>query len=181
MTDKELSLYEPNGNESVHIPLDCFKESERHYGTVKNSNRLSDLEIITGLNINTHRMTAVTACVDNYTNLISGIMTTYGTWDSTGDNLSDEIRLNIIGNMSGIYEFDNDNDAGLSTDQQKASFEKLWWKEAEPDAEEFFKAKKARDSPDWDTNVTDAWKLADVDRNNLLELKEFTQFYDYVW
>jgi len=102
-------------------------------------------------------MTAVTACTNNYTELMSGIAVTYGVWDAGKLNVSDEVRLNIIGNMSGLYEFEQNDSLGLS-DQIRESFEKLWWKEAEPDAEEYFKAKKDRDTADWSSKVSELWK-----------------------
>lgn len=100
----------------------------------------------------------------------------YGIWDSEGETLSDEIRLNIIGNMSGSYEFGLENDAGL-TDQAEKSLEKLWWKEAEPDAEDYFLNKRARDE-DWSGLVSSLWKRSDTDRNGSLTLAEFGNFFD---
>lgn len=145
-----------------------------------------------------HRMTAVTACVNNYTNLISGITTTYGTWTGSGKEAADatydedgkvvtravtadpyivknEVRLNIYGNMSGIFDYDSTDPLKLKG-QQKESFEKLWWKEAEPDNEEYFKAKQDRDGG-WKNEVSRLWTLADGDRNKKLELIEFKRFY----
>merc|ERR1719491_2874979 len=122
-------------------------------------------------------MTAVTACVNNYTNLISGITTTYGTWTGSGKEAADatydedgkvvdravtadpyivknEVRLNIYGNMSGIFDYDSTDPLKLKG-QQKESFEKLWWK----------------------NEVSRLWTLADGDRNKKLELIEFKRFY----
>ena len=45
-------------------------------------------------------------------------------------------RGNIIGTLSGIYEFDKSDPLGLSG-QQRKSFEKLWYNRANPDDEDF--------------------------------------------
>ena len=62
--------------QQVHIPFDCYKESERVYGK-KQGNRKSDIDLISGLDAGFSRLTTLTACIDNDTNLISGVTTSY--------------------------------------------------------------------------------------------------------
>ena len=77
-----LFAHEAQAQRVNHIPLDCYAEGERVYGK-KQGNRLSDLDLISGLDANSHRLTSLTACIDNYTNLISGVTTNYGIWSGT--------------------------------------------------------------------------------------------------
>ena len=160
----------------VHIPLDCYSESERVFGS-KQGTRISDLNILSGLDALNSQLISVTACVDNNTNLISGITTNYGVWN--GNEPTDIKRMNIIGNMSGLHKFNIDN-AGL-TGQQYKSFEKLWWKTASPDDEEYMRnvtdGGASGIESGTDGLVADRFKRADVDRSGALNLKEFEMFW----
>lgn len=140
------------------------------------------MNIISGLDALNSQLISVTACVDNHTNLISGITTNYGVWN--GDEPTDIKRMNILGNMSGLHKFNIDN-AGL-TGQQYKSFEKLWWKTASPDDEEYMRnvtdgGASGLELPLFPNGsngvVSDMFKRADVDRSGALNLKEFEQFW----
>jgi hypothetical protein len=51
------------------------------------------------------------------TRLISGITTTWGTWDSVNNQWSGVQKMNTIGNMSGLQDFDDEaaaSEAGVS-------------------------------------------------------------------
>lgn len=93
----------------MHIPFDCYTESERVYGK-KQGNRKSDIDLISGLDAGSSRLTTLTACIDNDSNLISGVTTSYDLGKPDFDRvLGAEYspkRMNIIGSLSGIHEFD---------------------------------------------------------------------------
>lgn len=89
-----------------HIPYDCYKESNRIYGNDEGT-KVSDINLISGLNINNARLTAIAACTDMNTRLISGITSTWGVWDSVNNQWSDVKAMNTIGYMSGLQEFDD--------------------------------------------------------------------------
>ena len=88
------------------IPYDCYHESELSYGQ-KAGDRVSDLDLITGLDIHNDKLTAISACTDMSTFLITGIVTTWGTWDSSASQWTNVKRLNQLGRMSGLGDFDD--------------------------------------------------------------------------
>ena len=64
-----------------HIPYDCYTESSRIYGDNQGKD-ISDLDLISGLDIKESRLVAIAACTDMSTRLISGVKTTWGVWDA---------------------------------------------------------------------------------------------------
>ena len=121
----------------TYIPYDCYKESDKMYGDTVGE-KVSDMEAMTGLDAYRHRMIAITGCVDQRTTLISGLTTVWGQWDGVG--WTDMQRLNVIGRLSGLYEFD-DNGAlaeygAPSLDEgQLLAMQHYWYQEASPDQE----------------------------------------------
>ncbi len=122
----------------TYIPYDCYRESDKLYGD-KTDAKVSDMEAMTGLDAYRHRIIAITGCVDSRTTLISGLTTVWGMWDG-GSSYTDVQRLNVVGRLSGLYEFP-DNDAlsneGLSSldDGQLLALQHYWYQEASPDQE----------------------------------------------
>lgn len=68
---------------------------------------MSDIELISGLDIENSRLVAIAACTDLKTQLISGVVTTWGVWDADNNQWSDVKAMNTIGKMSGLQEFDD--------------------------------------------------------------------------
>lgn len=78
------------------------------------------MDLITGLDINTDQLIAISACTDMDTYLITGVVTMWGTWDpAAGDpNLAppydqapgDWVNIkgmNVIGQMAGLSQVDD--------------------------------------------------------------------------
>lgn len=61
----------------TYIPYDCYHESARVYGS-ETANKVSDMDVMTGLDAYAHRVSGITACINLDTNLISGVTTTFG-------------------------------------------------------------------------------------------------------
>ena len=115
--------------------------------------------------------------MDQSTNLISGVTSEYTVWAKDSDNdgemtkQTDVKRLNIVGGLSGSYEWSQKDSL---KGQQAASFEKLWWKRAQPDDEDFSMLKRQDNYTD---NLKDNFEKADTDRNDKLDLAEFERFF----
>ena len=117
---------------SDFIPYDCFRETF-NYGE-KAGSKVSDRDLISGLSLASSRMAYISACTSLDTRLITGIVTVWGTWNSgtaSWDNLQ---TMNVVGNMSGLQEFD-DNAAIRSfadpsftlTREQDIALMELWY------------------------------------------------------
>lgn len=91
-------------DEPVHIPYDCYTESYRNYGKPEGT-KVSDKDLISGLDIRRSKLTAIAACTDMKTRLISGVTTTWGIW--SGNQWTGVKAMNTIGYMSGLQEFDD--------------------------------------------------------------------------
>lgn len=68
---------------------------------------MSDVNLISGLDICTSKLTAISACTDMDTSLITGVVSTWGTWDYPTGKYLEVKRMNRVGNMAGIAEFDD--------------------------------------------------------------------------
>ena len=64
-------------DQEIYIPYDCYNESARVYGGTS-ANKVSDYDIMTGLDAYAHRVSGITACVNTATNLISGVTAHFG-------------------------------------------------------------------------------------------------------
>ena len=93
-------------NWETYIPYDCFSESEFSFGN-KDGTLVSDYTTMLGLDAANHQLIGITGCKDTVTNKITGLTTRWGKWNS--GVVSDEVRLNIVGRLSGLYEFDDDS------------------------------------------------------------------------
>lgn len=98
----------------TYIPYDCYHESARVYGT-RTDKKVSDMDIMTGLDAYAHRVSGITACLDLETNLISGVTTTFGKINEADLTYTDVKRLNLLGNMSGLYHYDDNAVIGSIT------------------------------------------------------------------
>jgi len=130
----------------TYIPYDCYQESDKLYGDSTEKTKISDMEAMTGLDAYGHRLAAISACIDRHTTLISGITTVWGIWDGTA--WTDLQRLNIIGRLSGLYEFpDNDvlSEYGLPflEEGQQLALAHYWYQEASPDQEQLYLIRKS--------------------------------------
>jgi len=72
------------------------------------------------------------------TNLLSGVFSVWGEWNEETDEWDNMQRLNSMGKMSGLVEFDDNSalqDAGLSglQDGQDVALQRYWFQEASPD------------------------------------------------
>ena len=102
---------------------------------------VSDKSVITGLSLENAKLVGITGCVDTATDRVTGLTTIWGEWDgSKYDNVQ---RLNVIGRLSGISEYDNSDalaQAGLSdlsTDQDLA-LQRFWFYEASPENKQLY-------------------------------------------
>ena len=117
-----------NQNYTTYIPFDCYREDGVVYGNPA-GNKVSDYVTMTGLDAYAHKLVGVTACKDNNTGLISGITTTWAKW-SNGSQ-TDIKRLNIIGKLSGLYDFEDDSSAAIN-ETADYILQQYWFQEASP-------------------------------------------------
>lgn len=89
-----------------HVTWDCYQETAETYGNPA-GNKVSDKNNIAGLDIQNSKLTAISACTELSTGLISGITTTWGIWDSATSAWTNVKRMNKIGKMSGVQEFND--------------------------------------------------------------------------
>ena len=129
----------------TYIHFDCYKESDKIYGDITQQ-KVSDLQTMTGLDAYRHRMIAITGCVDQKTTLISGLTTVWGKWDGVGWTYMQ--RLNVVGRLAGLYEFDDNGalgEAGLPTlkEGQELALQRYWYQEASGDQEQLYLIRKS--------------------------------------
>ena len=121
---------------AAHIPWDCYTEAPRIYGDPKGT-KVSDKDLISGLDIRNSRLTAVSACTDMQTRLISGVTTTWGIWDSVNNRWTGVKAMNTAGYMSGLQEFNDVGAAaavGISLSQDADwALQQYWYQEASPE------------------------------------------------
>lgn len=68
----------------TYIPYDCYSEAGRYFGQ-KTDNKVSDMDIMTGLDAYAHRLVGMTLCLSMETNLISGVTTKWAKIDESGN------------------------------------------------------------------------------------------------
>ena len=140
---------------------------------------------MTGLDINNHRVSSITACYDVRTRLITGITTVYAKY--TGQTTSNEAtRMNLLGRMSGLTEFDDSANSGgyaLTADQELA-FEQYWYQEASTNNKEFYRLGTALGSAvgsgPWTAERQPIFDAADLNRDGSLTYDEAQDFYKNV-
>ena len=163
-----LTAAQVMAQDEAFIPFDCYTESNRRYGNA-NGTKITDKDLISGLDINDARLVAIAACSDMNTKLISGITTTWGVWDSELNQWSNVKAMNTIGFMSGLQEFDDisaASAAGVSLNQDADwALQQYWYQEASPDQKQFY-MDRAADSINATARTTERQNLfnaADVD------------------
>jgi len=77
------------------------------------------------------------------TRLISGVTTTWGLWDSSGDGRWTGVKsMNTVGYMSGLQEFNDFGAAaavGISLSQDADwALQQYWYQEASPEQKAFY-------------------------------------------
>ena len=108
-------------------------ETDYIHGNESNS-KVSDLLTMTGLDARNHDLVQVTACVNQSTGLLSGVTTSWAKW--SGGVQTDVKRLNIIGQMSGLYHF---NDSVSVSEEADYTLQEYWFQEASPVQEEWYR------------------------------------------
>ena len=88
------------------IPYDCFQEGQQLHGN-SSGTKISDKALVSGLDMQNTKLKSISACRNLSTQLISGVVTTWGTWDSNTSTWNDIKRMNIIGSLSGLQKFDD--------------------------------------------------------------------------
>ena len=86
-----------------YIPFDCYQNSEKAYGINKGEVE-SDKDVVSGLHPTDHRLVQISYCIDNLSQTFTGVTTTWAIWE--GDEWEDVKRLDIIGSLSALYDFD---------------------------------------------------------------------------
>ena len=143
------------------------------------------MDLITGLDINTDQLIAISACTDMDTYLITGVVTMWGTWDaSAGDpNLAppydqapgDWVNIkgmNVIGQMAGLSQVDDNailRDAGLGSlnEAQDEAMLNYWYQEASPTQRQWYLDQQIA----YDNDNSTGWKSAGwtTTRSNLFD------------
>lgn len=171
-------------NQQVHIPYDCYSKSDRIYGQ-QNGDHIDDMTVMTGLDALNHRLSAVTACRDLNTKLLSGITTIWSQFDAAG-NASNTVRLNLIGQLSEYYHYNEAAALGALgvggiVEANPFQFQAYWFQESAPDKEQFYK-QRAFDNAintnlrDWNTIREAHFNDADFDGNGSLNQDEAREF-----
>lgn len=62
-----------------HIPFDCFQETQKAFGNEEGS-RVSDIDLMSGLDPNSHQLISISGCYDPNQQVITGVVSTYGKW-----------------------------------------------------------------------------------------------------
>ena len=119
------------------IPYNCYRESREIFGT-DHGVKVTDILDMTGLSAYNHQLSAISTCTDTHIGLITGIVTVWGIWDEVASVWTNQLRLNSIGRMSGLYEFNDQaalEDAGLEPikEGQDQALQMYWFQEASPD------------------------------------------------
>jgi len=117
--------------------------------------------------------------------LIQGIATIWGHWDDKTRTWSNEKRLNTIGRMSGLVEFDNNkalSAAGLPALQpgQAQAMQRLWFQDASIDQWENFElvdGLKQLSDPNYLKVRQDLFKSVDFDNDDMLDMDEARFFF----
>ena len=143
------------------------------------------MEAMTGLDAYGHRLAAITGCVDRHNELISGLTTVWGIWDSDREEWTDMQRLNIIGRLSGLYEFDDNavlSEYGLPflEEGQALALAHYWYQEASPDQEQLYLIRKSvgsMDTQEWIDQRQTMFDDADIDNDGILNVNEARRFF----
>ena len=167
---------------SQYIPFDCYQPSGRVYGNAR-GNVVSDKDVLSGLDQD-HELVQISGCVDTATKTLTGLVSTWAKWSS--GNQTDKLRLNIVGNMSSLYEYDHNSPitaAGLSSlsSDQLVAFESYWYQEANVARKEAALQTKSDNN---DSSTASAWRQAreiyfdeaDSNNNGKLTRDEATAF-----
>lgn len=141
MTAELASADRPRDVAGAYIPYDCYVDSEKAYGPNKGVIE-SDKEVVSGLDINLHKLVQISYCKDIVTETFTGITTTWAKWVD-GDR-TELKRLNMIGSLSALYDFDRNGAlraAGMEelTEDQLWGFDPYWFQEASPYQAQFYK------------------------------------------
>ena len=88
------------------IPYDCYEEGQLLHGNTSGT-KVTDKSLISGLDITNSKLKSIAACMDMSTKLLSGVVTTWGTWDANSNSWTNVKRMNIIGRLSGLQSFDD--------------------------------------------------------------------------
>ena len=158
---------------SVYIPFDCYSEDDNMYGNPAGS-KVSDYLTMTGLDAYAHKLSQVTACVNRETGLLSGVTTSWAKWNNGVQ--SDVKRLNIIGNMSGLYHF---NDGVSVSDEADYILQQYWFQEAEPTQEQDylqFAFENTIGSSQWTADRQALFDAADLNGDGALDRDEGREF-----
>ena len=118
-------------NANVTTPYDCYRERPAAYGRDEGE-KITDFYAMTGLDAYSAKLMAITGCVDLRTDLLSGLFTVWGEWNTETNEFENVQRLNAMGNMSGLVEFDDSSalsEAGLSglQDGQDVALQRYWF------------------------------------------------------
>ena len=166
MTDQAEAALVPI---TPHVPWDCYQQTVETYGNPAGK-IVSDKNNIAGLDIQNSKLTAISACTELSTGLISGITTTWGIWDSTNSVWTNVKRMNKIGKMSGVQEFnDKQYMSGVSyTSELDKAIAKYWYQEAAPAQEQWYadikqaRADSSTVNSAWTTDRKAIWQTFDL-------------------
>ena len=176
--------------DNAYIPWDCYQNGKQVYGNgdPAEGSVQSDKDRVAALDPESSRLTHITACTDRSTGMLTGVTSIWSEW-SSGERTNIK-RLNTIGNMSAMYEFDRNGALTAEgekamTDEQLWAFEPYWFQEAAPYSEKFYVERAADLAND---STYSSWRLAhqtffvdaDTSGNGELSYEEAQSFLDNV-
>ena len=174
----------------AYIPWDCYQESNQVYGNgdPADGSKETDKDRVSALDPVDHRLTHITTCEDRETGTLTGVTSIWAKWEN-GER-TDIKRLNTIGAMSAMYEWDRNGalvEGGEDpmNNEQLWAFEPYWFQEAAPYSQRFYVDRSTE--LENDDNYA-AWRLAhqtffvdaDTDGNGELSYAEADSFLNNV-
>ena len=143
---------------------------------------------MSGLDINEHKIVQISYCKMLETEVFSGITTTWARW--VDGERTDVKRLNVMGSLSGLYDFDRNGAlraAGMEelTDEQLWGFDPYWFQEASPYQAKFYKDRSVEHEDaiayeKWRTGMQNYFVEADTNGDGELTRDEADYFFENV-
>ena len=125
---------------------------------------------MTGLTLGQHRIKDITVCQDDTTKLITGLTSVWGI--PSGEGWTDEKRLDILGKLGAVYEFND----GSWNEAQRIALNYYWYQEASQIQQEYYDRVDRDNDPKWKSTRQALFSDADTNGDNKLDYEEARQF-----